>query len=67
MSQGGEKLRLREVCYHQRVFAPTAASEVTNVTRANARAFQWNMFDSSQGGDDGSRDLIPLSGDKQEL
>ena len=34
MSPGGEKLRLREVFYHHRLFAPTAASEVTNVTRA---------------------------------
>jgi hypothetical protein len=67
MSPGGEKLRLREVYYHHRLFAPTAASEVTNVTRARARAFHWNMFDSSQGGDNGSSDLIPLLGDKQEL
>jgi hypothetical protein len=66
MSPTEEKLRLREV-YHHLLFAPNAASEVTNVTRANARAFQWSMLYSSPGGDNGRIDVIPLLGDKQEF
>jgi hypothetical protein len=66
MSLAVEKLRLREV-YHHLLLAPSAASEVTKVTRASARAFQCSIFDSSRYGDNGGLDFIPLLGDKQEL
>jgi hypothetical protein len=66
MSESGGKLRLREV-YHHLLLAPSAASEVRTVMRASARAFQWSMFLSCPGGDNGGHDLIPLSGISKEF
>jgi hypothetical protein len=67
MSPAEGKLRLREV-YHHLLLPPTAAKELRTAMTASARTFQWSIFDSSPvEGDNGGDDLIPLSGDKQEL
>jgi hypothetical protein len=62
-----EKLRLREV-YHQRLTPPRAAKELASVMRASILVFQCSTTDSSRPeGDNGTVDVIPLLGDKQEL